>query len=44
MALVEMAANQEFADAGAVSQVIAKFEEIRGNLVDSLAKATADEA
>jgi len=43
MALVEMAANQEFADASAVSQVIGKFEEIRGNLSTSLAKAHADE-
>jgi len=43
MALVEMAANQEFADNGAVAQVIAKFNEIRGNLSDSLAKCHLDE-
>lgn len=36
LALVELAMNQEFADAGAVGQVISKFNEIRDNLLSSL--------
>jgi hypothetical protein len=43
LALIEMTAQQEFADASAVAQVIAKFNEIRDNLVSSLNALTADE-
>jgi hypothetical protein len=36
LALVEMAANQEFADSGAVADVLAKFRDIANNLTASL--------
>lgn len=36
LALVEMAANQEFADEGAVADVLAKFRDIENNLTASL--------
>jgi len=35
--------SQEFADHGAVNQVIGKFNEIRNNLYDSSNKLASDE-
>lgn len=43
LALIEMAANQEFTDQGALGTVIAKFDEIHNNLSASLAQTISDE-
>lgn len=43
LALIEMTAQQEFADASAIAQVISKFNEIRDNLVNSLNQLSANE-
>jgi len=41
--LIQVALSQEFADHGAIAQVIAKFQEIRSNLYDSSTALALDE-
>jgi len=41
--LIQVAMNQEFADHGAIQNVIDKFNEIRSNLYDSSEQLAHDE-
>ena len=43
-ALIEMATDANFADQGALKQIVSAFGELRNALVDQLNQETADEA